>query len=52
MEVVFEVEKSNLSKVKDVLLKDDEISRASVLFKDASSLEIDKNVYFVYAFAF
>jgi hypothetical protein len=48
MEIVFEIEKSALSKVKDVLLKDDLVSRASVLFKDASTFGVDRSVYFVY----
>ncbi len=48
MEVVFEIEKKNLQKVKDVLLKDDIVSRASVFFKEAESFEFDKDVYFCY----
>jgi hypothetical protein len=48
MEVVFEVEKSEFSKARDVLLKDEMVAKASVIFKDASTFGIDRNVYFVY----
>jgi hypothetical protein len=48
MEVLFEVERNKLSKTKDVLLRDDIVSRASVLFKDASTFDIKRDVYFVY----
>ena len=48
MEALFEIEKNKLSKVQDMLLKDDLVSRASVLFKDASTFGVKKAVYFVY----
>ena len=48
MEVVFEIEKKNLQKVKNVLLKDDTVSRASVLFKEAKTFGFDKDVYYCY----
>lgn len=35
MEVVLLIETKNLAKVKDILLKDDVVSRASIVFKDA-----------------
>jgi nitrogen regulatory protein PII len=48
MEIVFKVEKQNLQKVKDVLLKDEKVSRASVLFKESSSLGLEGDEYFCY----
>jgi len=48
MEVVFFVEKKSYARVKDALLKDDIVSRASVVFKEASSLGFDKDGYYCY----
>ena len=48
MEVLFEVERSKLSKATDVLLKDDLVSRASVLFKDSSTFGIKRSSYFIH----
>lgn len=48
MEIVFKVKKQNLQKAKDVLLKDEKVSRASVLFKESSSLGFEGDEYFCY----
>ena len=45
LEVIYEIEKSNLQKVKDNLLKDDIVGRASVLFKDGSILGLENKYY-------
>jgi len=47
MEIVFQVESKNLQKTKDILLKDDAVSRASIVIKDGKSL-IAKEGYFIY----
>lgn len=47
MEIVFQIESKNLQKVKDVFLKDDIVSRASIVFKDGKSL-INKEGYYCY----
>jgi len=46
MEIVILVNKENFQKVKDMLLKDDVVSRASIIFKDASSLGFDEDGYY------
>lgn len=48
MEIVLKIKKENLQKVKDVLLKDDTVSRASVIFKESKSLGFKNNEYFCY----
>ena len=48
MEVVLKIKKQNLQKVKDLLLKDDLISRASVMFKEAKSLGLTRDDYYCY----
>jgi len=48
MEVVLKIKKQNLQKVKDLLLKDDLISRASVMFKEAKSLGLTGDDYYCY----
>jgi len=48
MEIVLKIKKENLQKVKDILLKDDTISRASLIFKEAKSLGFNGNEYFCY----
>ncbi len=45
LEVIYEIEKPNLQKVKDVLLKDDVVGRASVLFKDGNALGFENKYY-------
>ena len=47
MEIVLQLESKNLQKVKDVLLKDDTVSRASIVFKEGKSL-IGKEGYYCY----
>ena len=48
MEIVLKIKKQNFQKVKDLLLKDDFISRASVVFKEANSLELTGEDYYCY----
>lgn len=45
MKVIYEIEKSNVQKVKDVLLKDDVVGRGSVLFKDGNTLGLENKYY-------
>lgn len=47
MEIVIQIESKNLQKVKDVLLKDDTVSRASIVFKEGKSL-LNKEGYYCY----
>ena len=48
MEIVLKIKKEKLQKVKDLLLKDDTVSRASVTFKESKSLGFKGNEYFCY----
>jgi len=48
MEVVFKIEKQNLQKVKDVLLKDETVSKASITFKESKGLGLDGDHYYCY----
>lgn len=48
MEVAFKINKENLGRAKDALLKDEVVSRASVLFKEAKSLGMDDSNYYCY----
>ena len=48
MEVVFKIEKQNLQKVKDILLKDETVSKASVMFKESNSLGLEGDYYYCY----
>lgn len=48
MEVVFKIKKQNLQKAKGVLLKDETVSKASVLFKESKSLGFSGNDYYCY----
>jgi hypothetical protein len=48
MEVVFKIDKKNLQKVKDIFLTDEQISKASVTFKESSSLGLKGNYYYCY----
>lgn len=45
MKVIYEIEQSDLKKVKDKLLKDDLVGRASVVFKDGKALELGDKYY-------
>jgi hypothetical protein len=47
MEIVLQIESKNLQKAKDILLKDDMVSRASIVFKEGKSL-LGKEGYFIY----
>ena len=44
--IIFEVKPENIAKIND-LLKDDLVSRQSILTRDSSSLNIDKNVSYL-----
>ena len=44
--VIFEVKSENIAKIND-FLKDDLVSRQSILTRDSSSLNIDKNVSYL-----
>lgn len=48
VEIVLKIKKENLQKVKDVLLTDDTVSRASLTFKESKSLGLKGNEYFCY----
>ena len=45
MEVIFEIEKSNVQKVKDSLLKDEIVNRASIMFKEGNALGLENKYY-------
>lgn len=47
MEIVLHIESKNLQKLKDALLKDDVVSRSSIVFKEGQSL-ISKEGYYCY----
>jgi len=47
MEVVISIEMKNLQKVKDILMKDDVVSRASIVFKEAKGIT-GKEGYYCY----
>lgn len=46
MEIVLQIETKNYPKVKDILFKDDSVSRASIVFKEGSI--IGKENYYCY----
>jgi len=46
MELVLQIETKNYQKVRDILLKDDSVSRASIVFKEGSI--IGKKDYYSY----
>jgi len=48
MEIVFKIKKENLQKVKDLLLKDESVSKTSIVFKESKSLGFDEDEYFCY----
>jgi hypothetical protein len=48
MEIVLKIKRENLQKVKDILLADDTVSRASVIFKESKNLGFKGNKYFCY----
>lgn len=45
MEIVYEIDKSNFQKVKDILLNDDLVGRASILFKDGNTIGLGNKYY-------
>lgn len=46
MEILLQIETENYSKVREILFKDDLVSRASLIFKDSKAF--DKKGYFCY----
>jgi len=48
MEIIFRLKKQDLQKVKNVLLSDDVVSRASIVFKESKSLGFEKDEYYCY----
>lgn len=48
MEIVIEIKKENLQKAKEILLKDDVVSRATIIFKEAKALGFDNKNYYCY----
>jgi len=48
MEIVIEIKKENLQKAKEILLKDDVVSRATIIFKEAKTLGFDNKNYYCY----
>ena len=48
MELILKFEKQNLQKVKDVLLKDEVVSKASITFKESKSLGFESDYYYCY----
>jgi alpha-D-ribose 1-methylphosphonate 5-triphosphate synthase subunit PhnG len=48
MEIVLKIKKQNFEKVKNIILKDDTISRASVTFKESKSLGLKDDWYYCY----
>ncbi len=49
MDLLLEFEKENLARIKEILLNDDVVSRASIVFKDGSMLGYDDK-YFCYVY--
>lgn len=47
MREVFKVSNENKSKVEDMLKKDEEINRGSIVVRSASSLNINEDCYFI-----
>ena len=45
MEIVYEIERQNIQKVRDIILGDDIVGRASVIFKDGNSIGLNNNYY-------
>ena len=45
MEIVIRIKKENLQKVKNLLLKDETVSRASIIFKEGKSLGLNEDYY-------
>jgi len=47
MREVFEVSNDNKSKVEEIFKKDEEINRGSITIRNASSLDINEDCYFI-----
>lgn len=45
---MFKIEKKNLQRVKNTALKDEVVSKASILIKEAKSLGLKETVYYCY----
>lgn len=45
MEIVIKIKKENLQKVKNLLLKDETVSKASIIFKEGKSLGLKEDYY-------
>ena len=43
MDIVIEIEKSNVQKIRDILNKDNETTKASITFKDGSIIGKENN---------
>jgi hypothetical protein len=48
MEIVLKIKKQNFEKVKNVILKDDTVSKASITFKESKSLGLKDDSYYCY----
>lgn len=48
MEIVLHIEADKFAKVKDLLLKDEIVNRASIMFKGAEEFELGKKGYYCY----
>jgi hypothetical protein len=47
MEIVLQIKPANLSKVKDLLLKDETVNRASITFKEGKSFDVEGYVCYI-----
>ena len=47
MDIVLQIESKDLSKVKDLLLKDEIVNRASIAFKEGSGFDLDGYVCYI-----
>ncbi len=48
MKIVFKIKKQDLQKVKNVILKDEVVSKASIIFKESKSLGLKGDDYYCY----
>ena len=48
MEEILKIKKEDLQRVKEMLLKDEQVSRASIVFKEASGLGFEGEDYYCY----
>lgn len=47
MEIVLQIKSANLSKVKDLLLKDETVNRASITFKEGKVFDVEGYVCYI-----